>query len=135
MSRTSSRGFLIRSRRSAVAALTGGGVIALIVLLGFLPLVGFLAGATATTAGLVPFPAVSVSTVSLLGFLVIVALLAASATRRRAVVAWTLAATAVVVAIAATAFPLIAVVAGSADRVGDLGSVIELLLQRFGLAG
>ncbi|SDO47113.1 hypothetical protein SAMN04487848_1050 [Microbacterium sp. ru370.1] len=128
MSSASSSGLHIRSRRSAAAALTGGGVIALIVLLGFLPL----AGATATTAGLVPFPAVSVSAVTLLGLLVIVALLAASATRRRAVVAWTLAATAVVVAIVATAFPLIAVVAGSADRVGDLGSVIEHLLQRFG---
>lgn len=107
-------------------------MIAVIVLLGFLPLVGFLAGATATTAGLVPFPAVGVSAVALLGLLVIVALLVASATRRRAAVAWALAATAVVVAIVATVFPLIAVVAGSADRVGDLGNVVDQLLQRFG---
>lgn len=132
MSRTSSRRVLIRSQGSAAAALTGGGVIAVIVLLGFFPLVGFLAGATATTAGLVPFPAVGVSAVALLGLLVIVALLVASATRRRAAVAWALAATAVVVAIVATVFPLIAVVAGSADRVGDLGNVVDQLLQRFG---
>ncbi|KEP76392.1 hypothetical protein HR12_00125 [Microbacterium sp. SUBG005] len=131
MSRTFSSGVLIRSRRSAAAALTGGGVVALIVLLGFLPLVGFLAGATATTAGLVPFPAVSVSAVALVALLVIVASLVAAATRRRAAAAWVLAATAVVVAIVATVFPLIAVVVGSADRVGDLGNVVDQLLQRF----
>ncbi|WP_298871260.1 MFS transporter permease [uncultured Microbacterium sp.] len=132
MSRISSSKTVIRSRRSAAAAMTGGVVIALIVLLGFLPLVTFLAGATASTAGLVPFPVLGVTAVALIGLLAIVALLAGSVTRRRAPAAWALSATAVVVAIVVTAFPLIAVVVGSVDRVGDLGAVVEQLVQRLG---
>ncbi|MEW1706384.1 MFS transporter permease [Microbacterium sp. NPDC089190] len=135
MGRTASSRTLIRSRRSTAAALTGAGVVAVIALLGFFPLVGFLAGATASTAGLVPFPAVSVWLVTLVGLLVTIALLAASATRRRAPAAWAFSATAVVVAVVVTAFPLIAVIVGSVERAGDLGSVVEQLVQRFGGQG
>lgn len=135
MSRATSSRTLIRSRRSTAAALTGAGVIALIALLGFLPLVGFLAGATATTAGLVPFPALRVSTVTLVGLLVIAALLVASATRRRAAAAWALSVGAMVAAIIVTVFPLVAVIVGSVDRAGDLGVVVRELLQRFSGGG
>lgn len=132
MSRSLSSGTLIRSRRSALAALISAVVIVLIALLAFLPLLGVLAGATASTAGLIPFPVLAVSVATILGSVLVLALLVGSATRRRTAAAWMLAAAAAVVALVVTAFPLVAVVVGSIDRAGDLGTVIGELAQRFG---
>ena len=111
---------------------TGIGVVLVVLVAAglFLPLVGFLAGATASTVGLVPFPGLSVTLVSLLGVVVCAGLLFAALTRRRTAtaIAWTV--LAVVVALAVTAFPLIAVVTGSADRASDLAPIIGDLWGR-----
>lgn len=96
----------------------------------FLPLVGFLAGATASTVGLVPFPAASVTLVTLAGVVVCAGLLLAALTRRRTATAivWTV--LAVMVALAVTAFPLVAVVTGSAERASDLAPIVGDLWGR-----
>ncbi|OZD31305.1 MFS transporter permease [Rhodococcus sp. 06-1477-1B] len=121
------------SRRSATVAAIGAGIVVVFTLVVYLPLVGFLGGATASTAGIVPFPVVSVTVVTFVGAATIVGLLALALTRRRSGVAWALVALAVVVALAVTAFPLVAVVIGSAQRIGEIGPVISALWQQ--LAG
>ena len=130
MFRFSSSGTPLTSRRSVIAGVVGTGAVALIALALYLPLVGFLGGATANTAGIVPFPALSVLAVTAVGAVVIAGLLALAITRRRAPAAWMLAVTGVLVALAVTAFPLVAVVLGSAQRVGEVGPVVVMLLQR-----
>lgn len=124
---------LVASRRSATVAAIGAGIVVVFTLVVYLPLVGFLGGATASTAGIVPFPLVSVTVVTFVGAATIVGLLALALTRRRSGVAWALVAFAVVVALTVTAFPLVAVVIGSAQRVGEIGPVISALWQQ--LAG
>lgn len=124
---------LVTSRRSATVAAIGAGIVVVFTLVVYLPLVGFLGGATASTAGIVPFPVVSVTVVTFVGAATIVGLLALALTRRRSGVAWALVAFAVVVALAVTAFPLVAVVIGSAQRIGEIGPVISALWQQ--LAG
>lgn len=124
---------LVTSRRSATVAAIGAGIVVVFTLVVYLPLVGFLGGATASTAGIVPFPVVSVTVVTFVGAATIVGLLALALTRRRSGVAWALVALAVVVALAVTAFPLVAVVIGSAQRIGEIGPVISALWQQ--LAG
>ena len=119
-------------RPRGVLVTTGIGVVLVVLVAAglFLPLVGFLAGATASTVGLVPFPGLSVTLVSLLGAAVGAGLLFAALTRRRTAtaIAWTV--LAVVVALAGTAVPLIAVVTGSADRASDLAPIIGDLWGR-----
>jgi len=78
----------------------------------------------------VPFPALSVLAVTAVGAVVIAGLLALAVTRRRAPAVWMLAVTGVLVALAVTAFPLVAVVLGSAQRVGEVGPVVVILWQR-----
>lgn len=124
---------LVTSRRSATVAAIGAGIVVVFTLVVYLPLVGFLGGATASTAGIVPFPVVSVTVVTFVGAATIAGLLALALTRRRSGVAWALVALAVVVALAVTAFPLVAVVIGSAQRIGEIGPVISALWQQ--LAG
>lgn len=124
---------LMTSRRSATVAAIGAGIVVVFTLVVYLPLVGFLGGATASTAGIVPFPVVSVTVVTFVGAATIAGLLALALTRRRSGVAWALVALAVVVALAVTAFPLVAVVIGSAQRIGEIGPVISALWQQ--LAG
>lgn len=132
MVRASSSRMPIRSRHSLTAAAIGAVVIAGGTLLVFLPTVGFLAGATASTAGLIPFPAVSVTFVALAGAVVVLALLVAAASRRRPVAAWVLVVIALIAALAVTAYPFVAVVTGSAERVGDIGPVVDELVRRVG---
>lgn len=97
---------------------------------GFLPLVGFLGGVTATTAGLVPFPFVRVTLVTILGGLVVLGLLVLAVSRRRTVAAWIPVVLAVLVTLAVTVYPLIAVAVGSADRAGDVWPIITDLVRR-----
>ncbi|MFJ4158993.1 MFS transporter permease [Microbacterium testaceum] len=130
MFRPSSSGTLLKSRHSVIAGAVGAGVVALIALALYLPLIGFLGGATASTAGIVPFPALSVLAVTVIGTVVIAGLLALAITRRRAPAAWTLAVMGVLAALAVTAFPLVAVVLGSAQRVGEIGPVVAILWQQ-----
>lgn len=132
MVRASSSRMPVRSRYSLTAAAIGAVVIAGGTLLVFLPTVGFLAGATASTAGLIPFPAVSVTFVALAGAVVVLALLVAAASRRRPVAAWVLVVIALIAALAVTAYPIVAVVTGSAERVGDIGPVVDELVRRVG---
>ncbi len=129
MFRSSSSGTPLTSRRSVIAGVVGTGVVALIALALYLPLIGFLGGATASTAGIVPFPALSVLAVTVVGAVVIAGLLALAVTRRRARAAWTLAVMGVLAALAVTAFPLVAVVLGSAQRIGEIGPVVAILWQ------
>lgn len=132
MTRIFGSGTFPRSRHSLIAAVIGAAVIAGGTLLIFLPTIGFLAGATASTAGLIPFPAVSVTLVALTGGVVVVALLLAAAAQRRPAAAWALVVLAMVASLLVTAFPVIAVVVGSAERVGDVGPVIGELARRVG---
>jgi hypothetical protein len=130
MMRTTAPGRLVRSRRSLVAAATGAVVVVLVALGLFLPLVGLLIGVTASSAGLVPFPGLSVTAVTLVGVVVVAAVLLFAVTRRRPASAWAAAVFAVLVALAVTAFPVIAVAAGSAERVSDVGPLVVDLWQR-----
>ncbi|MFJ3384649.1 MULTISPECIES: MFS transporter permease [unclassified Curtobacterium] len=119
-----------RARGVWVATVVGVLVVVLVFVAGFLPLVGFLGGVTATTAGLVPFPVVRVTLVTVLGGIVVLALLILAVTRRRTVAAWVPVVLAVVVTLAVTVYPLVTVAIGSADRAGDVGPIITDLLRR-----
>lgn len=97
----------------------------------FLPLVGFLGGVTATTAGLVPFPFVRVTVAALLGGVVVLALLALAITRRHTATATMAVVLAVLVSLAVTVLPVVLVAVGSADRAGDVWPIVTQLWQRF----
>ncbi len=119
-----------RPRGVYIATGVGAGLVAIIALALYLPLVGFLAATTASTAGLVPFPVGSVTGVTLLGVVLVVGALFLAVTRRRAWLSWTLAVIAVLIAFAVTVFPLIAVAVGSADRASDIVPLLIDLWQR-----
>lgn len=130
MSRFSSSLTRRRPRGVYIATGVGAAVTAIIALALYLPLVGFLAATTASTAGLVPFPFASVTGVTLLGLVIVVGALLLAVTRRRPWLSWTLAVVAVLVTLAVTVFPLIAVAVGSADRASDIVPLITDLWQR-----
>jgi hypothetical protein len=119
-----------RARGVWIATAVGVLVVLLVFTGGFLPLVGFLGGVTATTAGLVPFPFVRVTLVTILGGLVVLGLLVLAVTRRRAVAAWFPVVLAVLVTVAVTVYPLVTVAVGSADRAGDVWPIISDLVRR-----
>ncbi|MBF4588821.1 MFS transporter permease [Curtobacterium sp. VKM Ac-1395] len=119
-----------RARGVWIATVVGVLVVLLVFTAGFLPLVGFLGGVTATTAGLVPFPFVRVTLVTVLGGLVVLGLLVLAVTRRRTVAAWVPVVLAVLVTVAVTVYPLVAVAVGSADRAGDVWPIITDLVRR-----
>lgn len=119
-----------RARGVWIATVVGLVVVLLLFVGAFLPLTGFLAGITATTAGLVPFPFVRVTLVTILGGIVVLALLVLAVTRRRSVAAWVPVVLAVLVAVAVTAYPLVTVAIGSADRAGDVWPIITDLVRR-----
>jgi len=122
-----------RPRPRGVWVASGIGVVLVLgtALGAFLPLVGFLGGVTATTAGLVPFPFVRVALVSLLGALVVLALLVLAFTRRHTATATFAVVLAVLVSIAVTVFPVVLVAVGSADRAGDVWPIVTELWNRF----
>lgn len=119
-----------RTRGVFIATGVGAGIVVLIALGLFLPLVGFLAGATASTAGLIPFPALSVTLVTLVGVVIVAGLLLLALTRRRTGVAIVWVVLAVLVALAVTVFPLVAVASGSAERASDVAPLIGELWGR-----
>ncbi|OII31689.1 MFS transporter permease [Curtobacterium sp. MMLR14_010] len=119
-----------RARGVWIATVVGVLVVLLVFTAGFLPLVGFLAGVTATTAGLVPFPVIRVTLVTVLGGLVVLGLLVLAVTRRRTVAAWIPVVLAVLVTLAVTVYPLVTVAVGSADRAGDVWPIITDLVRR-----
>ncbi|MDM7892896.1 MFS transporter permease [Curtobacterium caseinilyticum] len=109
-----------------------GMVLVLAVALGaYLPLVGFLGGVTATTAGLVPFPFVRITLVTLLGLVVVLALLLLALTRRHTVSSVFAVVIAVLVSLAVTAYPVVTIAVASADRAGDVWPIVTELWQRF----
>jgi len=122
-----------RPRSRSVWVASGIGLVAVLLLAfgAFLPLVGFLAGITGTTAGLVPFPFLRVTLVTLVGAVVVLALLLLAVTRRHGATAWTAVVLALLVTVGVTVFPLVAVAIGSADRAGDVWPVISGLWTRF----
>lgn len=119
-----------RPRGVFVATGIGAGLVVLIALGLFLPLVGFLAGTTASTAGLIPFPALSVTLVTLAGAVVVAGLILLALTRRRTGFAIVWVVLAVVVALAVAVFPLVAVASGSAERASDVAPLIGELWGR-----
>lgn len=119
-----------RARGVWIATVVGVLAVLLLFVGAFLPLTGFLAGVTATTAGLVPFPFVRVTLVTILGGVVVLALLILAVTRRRSVAAWVPVVLAVLVTLAVTAYPLVTVAIGSADRAGDVWPIITDLVRR-----
>ncbi|BAJ74792.1 permease of the major facilitator superfamily [Microbacterium testaceum StLB037] len=119
-----------RPRGVFIATGIGAGLVVLIALGLFLPLVGFLAGTTASTAGLIPFPALSVTLVTLVGAVVVAGLLLLALTRRRTGFAIVWVVLAVVVALAVTVFPLVAVASGSAERASDVVPILGELWSR-----
>lgn len=125
-----------RVRRPRPRGVWVAGGIGVVLVLGtalgaFLPLVGFLGGVTATTAGLVPFPFVRVALVSLFGALVVLALLVLAFTRRHTATATSAVVLAVLVSIAVTVFPVVLVAVGSADSAGDVWPIVTELWNRF----
>lgn len=129
-----SRRTKVRRPRPRGVWIAGGIGIVLVlgtVLGAFLPLVGFLGGVTATTAGLVPFPFVRVTITAVLGAVVVLALLLLAFTRRHTVTATIAVVLAVLVSIAVTAVPVVLVAAGSADRAGDVWPIVTELWRRF----
>ncbi len=109
-----------------------GVVLVLAIALGaFLPLVGFLGGVTATTAGLVPFPFIRVTLAAVVGAVVVLALLLLAFTRRHTTTATIAVVIAVLVGLAVTAVPVVLVAVGSADRAGDVWPIVTDLWQRF----
>lgn len=122
-----------RPRPRGVWIASGIGVVLLLAIAvgAFFPLVGFLAGVTATTAGLVPFPFVRVSLVALLGLVVVLALVLLALTRRHTATSVVAVVFAVVVALAVTAYPVVTVAISSADRAGDVWPIVTDLWQRF----
>jgi 4-amino-4-deoxy-L-arabinose transferase-like glycosyltransferase len=119
-----------RTRGVFIATGVGAGIVVLIALGLFLPLLGFLAGATASTAGLIPFPALSMTLVTLVGVVIVAGLLLLALTRRRTGVAIVWVVLAVLVALAVTVFPLVAVASGSAERASDIAPLIGELWGR-----
>jgi hypothetical protein len=119
-----------RTRGAFIATGVGAGIVVLIALGLFLPLLGFLAGATASTAGLIPFPALSMTLVTLVGVVIVAGLLLLALTRRRTGVAIVWVVLAVLVALAVTVFPLVAVASGSAERASDVAPLIGELWGR-----
>jgi hypothetical protein len=119
-----------RQRGVFVATGIGAGLVVLIALVLFLPLVGFLAGTTASTAGLIPFPALSVTLVTLIGAALAAGLLLLALTRRRTGFAIVWVVLAVAVALAVTVFPLAAVASGSAERASDVAPILGDLWSR-----
>ncbi|MFV9423535.1 MFS transporter permease [Microbacterium sp. S1037] len=119
-----------RTRGVFIATGVGAGIVVLIALGLFLPLLGFLAGATASTAGLIPFPALSVTLATLVGVVIVAGLLLLALTRRRTGVAIVWVVLAVLVALAVTVFPLVAVASGSAERASDVAPLIGELWGR-----
>lgn len=119
-----------RPRGVFVATGIGAGLVVLIALGLFLPLVGFLAGTTASTAGLIPFPALSVTLVTLIGAALAAGLLLLALTRRRTGFAIVWVVVAVAVALAVTVFPLAAVASGSAERASDVAPILGDLWSR-----
>lgn len=122
-----------RPRPRGVWTTSGIGIVlVLAVALGaYLPLVGFLGGVTATTAGLVPFPFIRITLVTLLGLVVVLALLLFAATRRHTVTSVVAVVLAVLVSIAVTAYPVVTIAVASADRAGDVWPIVTELWQRF----
>lgn len=109
-----------------------GVVLLLVIVFGaFFPLVGFLGGVTATTAGLVPFPFLRVTLVSLLGAVIVLALVALAVTRRHTVTSVIAVVLSVLVALAVTAYPVVTVAIASANRAGDVWPIVTELWQRF----
>ncbi|KTS07022.1 hypothetical protein [Microbacterium testaceum] len=119
-----------RTRGVFIATGVGAGIVVLIALGLFLPLLGFLAGATASTAGLIPFPTLSVTLVTLVGVVIVAGLLLLALTRRRTGVAIVWVVLAVLVALAVTVFPLVAMASGSAERASDIAPLIGELWGR-----
>lgn len=128
--KTSSRVFVRRPRGVYIATGVGAVVVVLIAVGLFLPLAGFLAATTASTAGLVPFPVLSVTGVTLLGIVLVAGALLLALTRRRPAAAGVWSVLAVLIALAVTVFPLVAVAVGSADRAADIGPIISDLWGR-----
>lgn len=119
-----------RARGVWIASVVGVLLVVLLFVGAFLPLTGFLAGVTATTAGLVPFPFVRVTLVAVLGGIIVLGLLILAVTRRRSVAAWVPVVLAVLVTVAVTVYPLVTVAIGSADRAGDVWPIITDLVRR-----
>jgi hypothetical protein len=127
-----------RLRRSArprprgvwIASAVGALAVLVLAVGAWLPLVGFLAGVTATTAGLVPFPAVRVGLVTVLGVGVVLGFLALAVTRRHTATAVTAVVFALLVAVAVTVYPVVTVAVASADRAGDVWPIITGLVSR-----
>ncbi|MGN7192527.1 MFS transporter permease [Curtobacterium sp. MCBA15_004] len=124
---------LRRPRPRGVWIASGIGIVlVLAIALGaYLPLVGFLGGVTATTAGLVPFPFLRVTAVTLVGAVVVLALLLLALTRRHTVTTVLVVALTVLVSLAVTAYPVVTVAISSADRAGDVWPIVAELWQRF----
>lgn len=131
---TGRRGTAARRPRPRGVWITSGIGIVLVLALtlgAYLPLVGFLGGVTATTAGLVPFPFIRITLVTLLGVVVVLGLLLWALTRRHTVTSVVAVVLAVLVSLAVTAYPVVTIAIASADRAGDVWPIVTELWQRF----
>ena len=120
-----------RPRGVLIAAAVGALLVTLVAAALYAPIVAFLAGVAATTAGVVPFPALTVVGATALGAVVVLVLLVLAITRRRTPTAWVLAVCAVLVALALAVVPPVVVVTASAERASEVGPLIADLWSRW----
>ncbi len=124
-----------RPRRPAGVwiALAVGALGVLAVLLGVLgPITGLVGAAAGAGIGVgVHVPVAGITVAVIIGCLVAIALVVAITRVRHRLPAWVLAILAILVALAAALYPLIAVGLAAANGAGDLVSTITGLVQRF----
>ncbi|MGQ7297500.1 hypothetical protein [Quadrisphaera sp. KR29] len=112
-----------------VAAGVGALLVALAALLVLVPVLG-LVGAAASAGPVLSVPVGSITAVVVLGFLVALGLLVAAAVSRPTWLAWGLVAVAVLVALAASVWPIIATADQAVDRARDIWPWIQQLVQQ-----
>jgi len=109
------------------------GVVLLLVVVGAVtvPVLGLIAAADASTAGVLDVPVGQIVVALLLGTVVTLALLAAVVPTRRTWVAVTLVVLALLVAVVASVWPLFAVALAGVDQAQDVWPFVQGLVTRY----
>ncbi len=120
-----------RARGVLAAAVISLIAVALIATTVLLPIIGLIAGADASTAGLLDVPVLAIAAGCGAALLVVVIALLLSASRRSAGAAWVWGVVAMAAALAGSLHPLVAVGAASVEQASQIGPFIADLVARF----
>ena len=123
------------SRNRAVwAARITGGVACVIVLFGiYLPVLALLGSASAATVGAVRVPVAAIAASTLICFVVVTGFLVLAFRIRRGAIAWIAAIAAIVAALIASLWPLLAAAFASATQTENVIASVQRLLQLWGV--